>query len=304
MSYNILDLKLTYRCNNNCNYCCQDRELRMVNSELSIKNIQNILEVERNIDKVILTGGEATLSRNLENIVKVIRNKGITNIQLQSNAKKLADKSYLERLLATGINSFGISLHGCNEMMHEKFTGTKGSFDKLVKALENLREYEFPVALNCVLTKYNINNLNDILEFVEINKFASSIQFAFIHITGKAESGVRDYVKISEAAKRIKEAISYAKSYNIKIFTEAIPYCLMEGFEKNISELRNTDNVITYDFRERRDFSNFLSNGFKNKRDKCKLCLYNSLCDGPWAEYPAIFGYDEFVPVTHFRSKY
>lgn len=304
VSYKILDLKLTYKCNNNCNYCCQDRKLRTIDSELSIDKIQTILEKEKNISKVVLTGGEATLSKDLEEIVKLIRRKGITNIQLQSNAKKLSAKKYLELLVAAGINSFGISLHGCNASMHEAFTGTEGSFDKVIKALMNLRDFNLPVALNCVITKHNVNNLEDILQFVEKNKFASSIQFAFIHITGKAESEITDYVRISEAAKKIREAISFSKDFGIKIYTEAIPFCLMEGFEKNVSELRNKNHVITYDFRERRDFSELISDKFKSKYPKCKKCLFNSMCDGTWIEYPHIFGYDEFIPVTHFRSKY
>lgn len=304
VSYKILDLKLTYKCNNNCNYCCQDRMLRTVDSELSIDQIRTILDKEQNISKVVLTGGEATLSKNLEEIVKLIRRRGITNIQLQSNAKKLSEKKYLERLVVAGINSFGISLHGCNASMHEAFTGTKGSFDKVIKALENLRDFKLPVALNCVITKHNVCNLEDILQFVEKNKFASSIQFAFIHITGKATTEIIDYVKISEAAKKIKEAISYSKDFGIKIYTEAIPFCLMEGFEKNVSELWNKDNIITYDFRERRDFSESISDKFKSKDYKCKNCLFNPMCDGTWIEYPKIFGYDEFIPVTRFRSEY
>lgn len=304
VSSKVLDLKLTYRCNNDCKYCCQDRQLRKVKSDLSLEQILSILDKEKNVSKVVLTGGEATLSENLLEIIRAIKAKGISNIQLQSNAKKLKSKDFLSALIDAGIDSFGISLHGCSQEMHEAFTGTKDSFEDVISALKNIREYANPVALNCVLTKFNIHHLKEIVDFVRENNYASSIQFAFIHITGKAESGISDFVRISEAANEIKQTLSTEQSETIKIITEAIPFCLMEGFEKHVSELYAEYQTISYDYLVRRDFSNLLPAVFKTKGENCTRCLFNSLCDGTWIEYPRFFGYDEFVPVVNFRGKY
>lgn len=307
MSNKIIDIKLTYRCNNDCKYCCQDRKLRSVNSDLSVEKIKNIIQNEKDIDKVVLTGGEATLSPIIIKIIRIIKKTGIENIQLQTNAKKLRDKEFLNSIIEAGVSSFGISLHGCTKNMHEQFTGTKGSFDDVIIALNNIKEFKYPVALNCVITKHSVNYLKQIYGCVCDNKFASSIQFAFIHITGKALDGVDDFVTISEASKgvrRVLEEIRCNENHPLNVFTEAIPFCLMEGFEKNVSELRNHADVITYDFRERCEFSEALSNVFKQKGPNCTKCLFYNYCDGTWREYPELYGYDEFVPVTSFRSEY
>lgn len=304
MSNKILDLKLTYRCNNNCKYCCQERKLRTIESDLNVDKICDILENEVDVEKVVLTGGEATLSDSLIEIIELIRNKGINNIQLQSNARRLKDDIFLDKIVNAGVNAFGISLHGCNEKMHESFTGTGGSFHDVILALENLKKYKLPVALNCVITKHNAHSLYEIVEFVDERKYASSIQFAFIHITGKAELGISDFVKITEASDSVRSMLRKVKNTDLRIYTEAIPFCLMEGFEKNVSELKNRENVITYDFRENRDFSESISEVFKKKGPNCGSCLFNSMCDGTWAEYPKLYGFDEFVPVTSFRSEY
>ena len=303
MSDKILDIKLTYRCNNNCNYCCQDRKLREVESDLSVNFVQDILNREGYASKVVLTGGEATLNPNLTDIIKIIKKYGINNIQLQSNAKKLAEKEYLSRIIEAGVNSFGISLHGSEKSMHEAFTGTEGSFDAVIVALENLKEYRVPVALNCVITKHNVNWLGNIVDFIDDNHYAKSVQFAFIHMTGRAESGINDYVKISEAASQVKMMLQNRKK-TIDIFTEAIPFCLMEGFEKNVSELRTKGDVVTYDFKERINFSETIKTIFKCKSQACLKCLFYNLCEGIWAEYPNVYGFGEFVPVTDFRSEY
>lgn len=304
MSSKVLDLKLTYRCNNDCKYCCQDRKLRRVESELSLNRVKSILDTERDIDKVVLTGGEATLSKNIFDIINLIKSMGISNVQLQSNAKKLKSKDYLSELIEAGITSFGISLHGCSKEMHEAFTGTEGSFDEVICALNNLKDYIVPITLNCVLTKYNVNYLKEIVEFVQKNEYATALQFAFIHITGKAESGMSDYVKISEAAAKVKEVLLHSRPERLKIFTEAIPFCLMQGFEKNVSELYSDYSTVTYDYRERRDFSKSVRDTFKSKGTNCVKCLFYYMCDGPWIEYPREYGYDEFIPVTNFRSEY
>lgn len=304
MLYNILDMKLTYRCNNNCKYCCQDRKLRDENCDLELSRIIKILDNEPNVDKVVLTGGEPTLSKDLFKIIELIRAKNIKNIQLQSNGRNLKDENFLKQLLKRGINSFGISLHGCSPQMHESFTGTKGSFADVINALENLKKYNVPVALNCVITKHNINQLEEIVNFVETRKYASSLQFAFIHITGKAADMKQDFVSISDSARKVRNVLEKTKGIELKIYTEAIPFCLMYGFEKNVSELRQPSRVITYDYEERHDFSDDIVHKLKVKSNKCTSCLFDSVCEGTWIEYPGLYGFGEFIPVTTFRSEY
>ena len=88
---------------------------------------------------------------------------------------------------------------------------------------------------------------------------------------------------------------------NLKVFTEAIPFCVMTNYEKNIAELYNNDiDVVVYDFHEKKYFRD---NIFKYKPSSCQKCLFNSICCGTWKEYFEIFGAQEFIPVREFRSK-
>jgi hypothetical protein len=301
MSNKILDLKLTYRCNNNCVYCCQDRELRKLNSDLSLNYIKQIVASELPINKVVLTGGEPTMNSHFIKIIEYLAQNKIGNIQLQTNARTLRDKNLLNTLVTAGVNSFGISMHGYDAHTHEAFTNTEGSFYELVEALHNIRNFDIPVALNCVITKHNIHCLDKIFDFVARNNFADTLQYAFIHITGNAKTKVGDYVSISTAANAIKKVISDNMDMNLKVFTEAIPFCVMTNYEKNIAELYNNDiDVVVYDFHEKKYFRD---NIFKYKPSSCQKCLFNSICCGTWKEYFEIFGAQEFIPVREFRSK-
>ena len=46
------------------------------------------------------------------------------------------------------------------------------------------------------------------------------------------------------------------------------------------------------------DYKKYRLTQGKTKGPQCKNCLYFSICEGPWREYPEIFGWDEFKPVT------
>ena len=301
----VVDIKLTYRCNNDCRFCCQERGLREMHSDLNQNDVEKILEAElaSGIDKVVLTGGEPTMHASLKEIVRLIRGKSINTVQLQTNARLLENEQYLDELMEAGVNNFAISLHGCTDRMHEAFTHTKGSFQQVVHALEVINRHKVPVALNCVITKHNIDHLKEIIMFVKRNRFADSLQFAFIHITGKAQDDIGQFVKISEAAKAVKEAVDAMENCGLRITTEAVPFCQMYGHEKMVSELYNNAEIITYDFRERREFTQARRNSFKRKAETCVKCIFDSVCEGTWSEYPEIYGYGEFIPVRQFGSR-
>jgi peroxiredoxin Q/BCP len=82
---------------------------------------------------------------------------------------------------------------------------------------------------------------------------------------------------------------------------EAIPFCVMPGYERYVSELfipptelRVGERVVD-DYRENR-----LEMG-KTRFPQCSSCRFEPLCEGPWRQYPEKLGHDEFVPVPGAR---
>ena len=45
-------------------------------------------------------------------------------------------------------------------------------------------------------------------------------------------------------------------------------------------------------------YADYRWNEGKAKRPECATCAKNDVCEGPWKEYPALYGWDEFVPVA------
>ena len=99
-----LDLALTYRCNNDCAHCynVEGRDLK----ELSTDDWKRILDKawELGIPHIIFTGGEPTLREDLPELVAHAEKNGqITG--LNTNARRLSDPHYVEKLVAAGLGS-------------------------------------------------------------------------------------------------------------------------------------------------------------------------------------------------------
>lgn len=302
---NILDIKLTYRCNNHCLLCCQNDEIKNDESTIAEEAIFEQIEAmtygQIKNTKVVLTGGEPTLHPSILGIVRKLRDKGFETIQLQSNLTLGSLDITMEDLVNSGITSFGVSLHGCTAEMHESFTRTKFSFDSTVAHLNKLSKLGIPVAINCVVSKYNINSLPDIVVSVAENHLANSLQFAFIHITGRADSHHELIPAISDAAKAVKRAMDSGNELGVCVKSEAIPFCLMCGYERNVAEVEELNNIIILDKMGIMRFSKHREENLKIKCKACEQCLFFSMCEGPWVEYPLLFGWKEFIPVRSVK---
>lgn len=79
--------------------------------------------------------------------------------------------------------------------------------------------------------------------------------------------------------------------------TEAIPYCLMEGYEEYIAERIIPPSVVYDAGFVVKNYGQYRKNKGKAKGPDCQKCKYFKICEGPWKEYPEIYGWDEFKPI-------
>jgi MoaA/NifB/PqqE/SkfB family radical SAM enzyme len=302
-----LDIKLHNRCNNKCLLCCIDEDKKQEKEAIPLDDVLMFVishfKKDENI-KVVLTGGEPTLYHDIINLIIEIKSIGCQTILLQTNGAFLDGYAKLEDFINAGVNMFGISLHGYTAEIHDCFTQTKGSFDNTVLTLRKLRDYNANVLINSVINKININCLSDIMHLIEDNELAYILQFAYPHITGKARDNKNMIIPISVAAKQIKKCIMERRKRQLTIRSEAIPCCLLRGNENIVSELFiSDDEIIVLNNSGTLEFSNARKNFLKSKGPKCMKCLFGSICEGPWKEYPQLFGWDEFVPIKDFMYK-
>lgn len=293
-----VDIKITFNCNNLCDFCAQG------NKRDYVKN-KNFEEIEKNLREakkkgattVVFTGGEPTLHPNIIEIVKEAKKLGYQKIQLQTNGRTLCNEEFLIKLINAGVNEISPAVHGPTPQIHDKLTNSPGSFNQTITGIKNVRKYGIYLLTNTVITSLNYRYLPEIaklLIYLGVNQF----QFAFIHIVGTGWKN-RNWIvpRKSEILPFLYEALNIGIRYNVPCYTEAIPYCFMKGYEKFVVENIIPDGpVFDADF-VLENYGEYRKREGKVKAEKCKKCIYYKICEGPWKEYPQIYGWNEFKPV-------
>jgi radical SAM protein with 4Fe4S-binding SPASM domain len=109
--------------------------------------------------------------------------------------------------------------------------------------------------------------------------------------------------RMSLAAPYIKEGLKIGIKAGKIVMAEAMPYCLMKGYEDYVAEKTIPQTEIRgKTFQNTNDFTKVRQKEGKMKFPNCKKCKYDSICEGTWKEYPEHFGYEEFKPITEEKN--
>lgn len=293
-----LDLKIIFQCNNMCVFCAQgDKRSQYKPKKLNQIKKELIDSAKKGFDEVVFTGGEPTVNPYIIEAIAEAKNCGYKIIQLQSNGRMFSYLDFVKRAVAAGANEFSPALHGHTAELHDRLTQAPGSFAQTVQGIKNIRSLGLYVLTNTVVTSDNYKHLPDIARLLvelDVNQY----QFAFVHLTGSAFEN-KEWLtpRKKDIMPYIKKGIDIGVAANKRVMTEAIPYCLMNGYEKYVAEEIIPKSKVVDADRVVEDYANYRKNIGKAKHEKCKKCRYYSVCEGPWKEYPDLYGWDEFKPI-------
>ncbi|MBS3098252.1 radical SAM protein [Candidatus Woesearchaeota archaeon] len=291
-----VDIKLGYLCNNNCRFCVvADKRYQGNKNTLRIK--KELKEAKKRCSEVVFTGGEVTVRQDILELVSYAKELGFKIIQLQTNGRMLSYIKFCKELIKAGANEFSPAIHGHTPELHDYLTRSKGSFNQTVQAIKNLKKLKQKVITNTVVTKPNYRHLPEIAKML-IDLGVDQYQFAFVHANGNARKNFDSIVPVmSLAAPYIKKGLGIGIKANVKCMAEAMPYCMMEGYEKYISENYIPLTEVWELDRKDTDFLKTKKTEGKTKFPQCKKCKYDEICEGPWREYPKKMGDEEFKAV-------
>jgi len=160
-----MDLAITYRCNNDCAHCYNARERTF--PELSTHQWFEILDRlwQLGVPHIVFTGGEATLREDLPELIAHAEANGqITG--LNTNARRLADRAYVQRLVEAGLDHVQITLESCDEQIHDEMMRQKGAFRQTVQGLQNVLSTRLYVMTNTTMLRTNAHKIADTLDFL------------------------------------------------------------------------------------------------------------------------------------------
>lgn len=158
--------ELTYECPLHCPYCSNPLNLSDYSEELSTEDWQRLLSEARELGvlQLHLSGGEPLQRRDLEELVGSARDLGLyTN--LITSALALTPRR-AQRLKDAGLDHVQISIQADEPDLSDRIAGTP-SYERKIQAARLVKELDWPLTLNVVLHRHNIDRIGGILELAE-----------------------------------------------------------------------------------------------------------------------------------------
>src|SRR5262245_48002751 len=153
-------------CNSRCVFCLDSDTPR--NVYLPVEEIRGEITRGRDelgADKLILSGGEATLHPAFPDLVRYARSIGYERVQTVTNGDRLADKEFFDTCMDAGLGEITFSLHGHTQELHDRLTQTEGAFKRIIKGIVRaLRDGRPIVNVDVVINKQNVFVLDKIVE--------------------------------------------------------------------------------------------------------------------------------------------
>lgn len=294
------DIKVWFACNNHCLFCVQ-WDKREKYPPKTVEQIMQIMKEEYNnwCKGLVFTWWEPTVHQWLIECVKHAKRLWYKSIQIQSNGQRFSEIEYVKELINAWVTEFWPSIHWFKAETHDSLVKNPWAWERVVRWLINLKNLKQKVIINSVITKQNYKEIPQLAELL-VKLWVGQFQFAFVHILGSADLNKKSIVaKKSDIMPYVKKWLDIWKKAWATCMTEAIPFCLMKWYEWAIAEYNYMPEttVIDADYRTE-SYSDYRWNEGKAKREECKKCIKNNICEWPWKEYPELYWWDEFVPIV------
>lgn len=157
---------ITRRCNLKCLHCYQDSDSKFYPGELDWDQCVSVVDdlARFKVPALLLSGGEPMIHPKFCELAEYATSKGL-HLTLSTNGT-LIDAGKAQRLKDIGFSYVGISLDGMGAT-HDHFRGKTGAFEKAVAAFRHCKAVGQKVGLRLTLSQHNIDDIDNILEFIE-----------------------------------------------------------------------------------------------------------------------------------------
>ncbi len=292
-------VKVGYRCNQRCPFCHR-LELREQGggAESSDREVRARIERARALghSMVVLSGGEPTIRRELTGWASYIASLGM-DVGLITNGQMLAYPKLVEALLAHRLRYVYMSLHGGRAEIHDRLAGAPG-FENVCNALANLHRRGLELMVNTVVTRYNVDHLDEVVELMRAYPDAV-LKFSLVEPRGGGErlfDELTPTVSAAGAAVTRAFAVDPARADRCRFAHDAIPLCLLPGWEHLYADLETAGFATMIEVGDRDFFA--CDDRTRVWPERCRDCRWRGLCPGLYRGYLDRRGDQELAPVS------
>lgn len=160
-------LELTARCNNNCSQCyinvpASDKVAQ--SRELSFEQIKKIVDEAVSLGALwfLISGGEPLLRPDFSKIYTYMKKKGLL-VSVFTNAS-LINQDHIDLFKKYPPRDIEVTVYGVTQKTHKKVTG-KNTFSATMAGIDHLFSNSLPVTLKSMITRSNMDEINQIAHF-------------------------------------------------------------------------------------------------------------------------------------------
>jgi pyrroloquinoline quinone biosynthesis protein E len=159
-------LELTYRCPLHCAFCYNPTDFARTGPELPTEDWLRVLREARALGAVQLglSGGEPLVRDDLELIVAEAHRLGFY-INLITSGVGL-NETRIAALKDAGLDHIQLSFQDSSKQMNDFLSSTR-TFDLKSKVAALIKQYDYPMVLNVVLHRLNIDHVEEILNMAD-----------------------------------------------------------------------------------------------------------------------------------------
>lgn len=160
--------ELTRACELKCLHCRAEAQYTRDPRELSFEEGKRLIDDFKNMNHpmLVFTGGDPLMRKDVFDIASYAIEQGI-RVSMTPSATPNVTMEAMRKAKEIGLSRWAFSLDGPTAEIHDHFRGTDGSFQLTVDAISYLHELDMPVQINTVISKYNVDHLEEMAAVVE-----------------------------------------------------------------------------------------------------------------------------------------
>jgi pyrroloquinoline quinone biosynthesis protein E len=159
-------LELTYRCPLHCVFCYNPTDFAKTGPELDTEQWIRVLREARALGAVQLglSGGEPLARDDLEAIVTEAHGLGFYTNLITSGVG--LNETRIRALKTAGLDHIQLSFQDSSRQMNDFLSSTR-TFELKSKVAALIKQYDYPMVLNVVLHRLNIDHVEEILDMAD-----------------------------------------------------------------------------------------------------------------------------------------
>jgi uncharacterized protein len=217
--FDILELRITLRCNLSCKYCFLGESLHQPDKEMmSLGDYKKLIKdcKDKGLKEVVFTGGEPLIRFGLLQELVEFSSSLDLKTKIHSNGTLISEEK-CRQLVNSGLTEVRISIDSIDEILFDKITESRGLYQRLNNNIQTLiNEQDLIVGGRFTITGLNYQHIPDVYHYCADKRF-DYLELKPVAIVGSALENRELGLSKEQHLLAMKEALELGKSQKIDL---------------------------------------------------------------------------------------